>query len=162
MNMLSLKYCLMGFGIFVILMLFISAVLGIFFLMAGIFEFYLHRNFRISKYIGILSLICFSSIISSRYISDYQVDLSKEKAKAIVDALEKYKSVNNQYPEKFSELIPEYVETIPNSCMGWFDEPFSYFKGQVSGSLNITFPSYGGGIYLYSSSSSKPKWILTD
>lgn len=31
MNILSLKYCLMGFGIFVILMLIITAILGVFF-----------------------------------------------------------------------------------------------------------------------------------
>ncbi len=160
MNILSLKYSLMGFGIYVILMLIISAILGIFFLMAGAFEFYLHRNFRISKYIGILCLICFSTIMISRYVSDYQADLSKEKAKVIVEALEKFKSANNKYPNQLSELVPEYLEAVPSSSMGWFDEQYDYAVWK-DGNYRIYFPNYGGEMYFLDSRFNE-KWMLTD
>ena len=31
----------------------------------------------------------------------------------IVDALEKYKNDHGEYPEKLSQLIPEYIQSIP-------------------------------------------------
>lgn len=160
MNILSLKYSLMGFGVFVILMFILFILLGLFFLITGILEFYLHRNFRISKYIGFLALIFLSSIIISRYVSRYQTELSKEKAKLIVEALDKFKSVNNEYPDRLSELIPEYLGTIPSSSMGWFDEPYIYVKGQ-DGSYRIYFPGYGGNS-LFLDSRFNGEWILND
>lgn len=160
MNILSLKYSLMGFGVFVILMFILFILLGLFFLMTGILEFYLHRNFRISKYIGFLALIFLSSIVISRYVSKYQTDMSKEKAKLIVEALDKFKSINNKYPDKLSELIPEYLGTIPSSSMGWFNEPYEYVKGN-DGSYRIYFPGYGGNSLLLDSRFNG-EWILND
>lgn len=160
MNILSLKYSLMGFGVFVILMFILFILLGLFFLMTGILEFYLHRNFRISKYIGFLALIFLSSIVISRYVSKYQTDMSKEKAKLIVEALDKFKSINNEYPDKLSKLIPEYLGTLPSSSMGWFNEPYEYVKGN-DGSYRIYFPGYGGNSLLLDSRFNG-EWILND
>ena len=84
----------------------------------------------------------------------------KEKAQVIIEALNNYKSKNNEYPEDLSQLTPEYLETIPNSMMGWFDEPFEYYKRKDE-SFDITFPGYGGGYYI-TEAYSNGKWIETD
>ena len=85
--------------------------------------------------------------------------MSKRKAKVIIEALNNYKPIHDYYPENLPELVPEYLETIPNSMMGWFDEPYDYIKHQ-DGIFRIYFSSYGGDNYVWYSTSSK--WTLTD
>ncbi|MBK8550765.1 MAG: hypothetical protein IPL53_06775 [Ignavibacteria bacterium] len=119
-----------------------------------------HCKFSISSYIRTLSLACIITVFSGSGITKYQADLSKEKATVIIKALHDYEHSNNKFPEDLSELIPEFLESIPNSSMGWFDEPFKYFK-RNDGSFDLTFPSYGGEYYI-TSAYSNGKWIETD
>jgi len=60
----------------------------------------------IALYINTVALAFFLSMFAGKYVSGFQAILSKDKANPIIEALEKYKSGNNKYPESLNDLVP--------------------------------------------------------
>ncbi len=57
------------------------------------------------------------TFLSSKYISPILIDYSKgyniKKLNPLIDALEKFKTDNNVYPELIHLLVPKYIDAIP-------------------------------------------------
>jgi len=111
------------------------------------------NRINVSKFSVMIPLICISGFLGGRYVSEFQAELSKESAKPIISALEKCRLAHNIYPSNLNELVPEYLERIPDSEMGWFDIPYSY---KLSAPLNyeIKFPSFSEEAWVYYGNSS--------
>ncbi len=160
LNISNLKYCFSFFENSVTILLMFFVIFGVSFFLFAIFEVYFKGNLRISNYLGILSVVCLLTVFSGNFISGYQADLSKQKAEKIIDALNNYKNANQHYPDNLNILVPEYLESVPNSSMGWFDEPYRYDVWH-DGRYEFSFPSYGGGRYT-SGGFSNGNWILDE
>lgn len=160
LNIINLKFCFSFFVNSVTILLLLFIIFGIIFFTFGTIELFIFKELKTSKYIGMMALCFIFTIVTGYMISEYRTHLSKEKATVIINALHNYEQAHNEYPEDLSDLIPEFLESIPSSSMGWFDEPFEYYK-RKDGSFDIYFPSYGGDSYM-SSAYSNGKWIKTD
>ncbi len=159
LNIFNLKYCFSFYVNSVTLLLLFFLIFGILFFVFAIFEVYIKGKLRISSYIGVLSVVCLLTVFSGMFISGIQADLSKQKAETIIEALYNYKTANDHYPDSLKYLVPEYLESIPISSMGWFDEPYKYFKSKDE-EFRILFPYYGGDPFYWDSNFGK--WMLLD
>ncbi|TGL62024.1 hypothetical protein [Leptospira sarikeiensis] len=64
----------------------------------------------------------------STIISQYQVKWSLERGETIIAAIDKYKSENNGMPISLEELVPNYMDKIPNTLIGLGHHSFEYRK----------------------------------
>jgi len=75
--------------------------------------------------IGILFF--FSIPVGVIFVTEYQLNSSRKDAIKIVVAVDKFKEDNGLYPEKLEELVPKYIDKIPNNKGRFFvSEEFSY------------------------------------
>jgi len=75
--------------------------------------------------------VCFLSVISIPIgiiiATEYQLYSSRKVAMRIVEALDKFETEKGYYPEKLEELVPNYIDKIPNNKGRLFvSEDFSY------------------------------------
>ncbi len=82
------------------------------------------------------------SLLASNLVNDYQIKGSKEKASIIINALENYRKDNESYPLTLEGLSPKYLEAIPNSSMGFFNNPFFYEGAKDNYSLSFLCPAW--------------------
>jgi hypothetical protein len=99
----------------------------------------LSKRINLSKYTLVIPVAIILGFIGGNYISKYQGELSKEKIKPIIMALEQFNIKNGKYPEQLSDLVPIYLLNIPDSMMGWFDIPYQYHT-KLNRSYIISFP----------------------
>lgn len=102
------------------------------------------RKGRMRKNTFIIT-VCFLSVISSAIgmiiVTEYQLYSSRKVAMKIVEALDKFEAEKGYYPEKLEELVPNYIDEIPNNKGRFFvSEDFSYnAKNKVEGVKNSSY-----------------------
>lgn len=114
------------------------------------FEGFTKKRFDVSKFSILIPVACVVSIIGGNYVSEIQAGLSKKTAEPIINAVERYKTNYGQYPANLTDLIPEYIDDIPDSKMGWCDVPYKYEKSAML-SYSIYFPSDEEELWKYES-----------
>jgi hypothetical protein len=61
-----------------------------------------------------------------------------EQADRIVDAIEQFHSNNGRYPESLSELVPSYLNVLPEHPTGW---SYNYTRSGEECSLSFAMPT---------------------
>ncbi len=64
---------------------------------------------------------------------NYESKLTETKAELIVNALDKYYIENKEYPKEITQLIPDYLEEIPQTSMLQGNKEFEYYKADDGG-----------------------------
>jgi len=82
-----------------------------------------------------------------------------EVYKPIIYALEKYKSENNGYPNSLQDLVPNYIDKIPNSPRPPRPSNIEYKKDKENYLLKFT---YGGpGMNICKFGSIEKRWLCS-
>jgi hypothetical protein len=75
--------------------------------------------------------------------------IAEKRAKDIIAACEQFKTKNGRYPDKLSELVPEYLPAIPAAKYSLMGSSFRYFGRQDSHTLMYeAIPPYGRKYYV--------------
>lgn len=78
------------------------------------------RDYIWAVFIGLLFILDMSFV--RIFILDISKDRMISKAQPLITAINQYGSDYNRYPENLSELIPEYINTIPKpTSKDWLD-----------------------------------------
>ena len=93
-------------------------------------------------------LFCIVEKFITHKFMDYKMNKSIEIGQEIISAIEKYKVNQGKYPEKLNLLVPEYLEQVPVSKMGWSGKKFRYYVHKEG--YGINFPFYAFMICSYS------------
>lgn len=84
--------------------------------------------------------------------------IAKSRAYMLIVCCEKYKSRYGEYPQKLPDLVPEFIENIPNAKYTLFDNKFMYQSGGRFHSLNYAvIPPFGRSVYYFE----EHKWIYS-
>ena len=85
--------------------------------------------------------------------------IARSRAKQIIAAVEKFKTVNHRYPKKLSELTPEYIEAIPKAKYAIFASGFFYSNRDDRAIISyVALPPFGRRIYYFNNQ----KWGSLD
>jgi hypothetical protein len=66
------------------------------------------------------------------------------RGQPLIDAIESYRTDNGAYPESLDQLVPEYLESIPDTGLAMYPE-FEYECYPPSGEYEITVDTSHGG-----------------
>ena len=93
--------------------------------------------------------IYLSSIFMVFALRYYNVSLAKERADQIIVAVEAFEVSNGKYPEKLTELVPQFIAEIPTKAkLTLLDSGFRYMVSPNSHSLMyVVMPLFGRRIY---------------
>ena len=76
--------------------------------------------------------------------------IAERRAKDIIAACEQFKTKSGRYPEKLSELVPEYLHAVPAAKYSLMGASFRYFARQESHALMYeAIPPYGRKYYVF-------------
>ena len=85
--------------------------------------------------------------------------IAESRAKDIIAACEQFKAKNGRYPDKLTELVPDYLPAIPAAKYSVMGAPFRYFGRQDSHALMYeAVPPYGRKYYVFE----KKAWEYVD
>ena len=91
---------------------------------------------KFSKYICFLIVIIFSvSLVSCGKCIDSKTE-NKNRANVIIGALDEYQQDYLEFPNDLGKLVPDYLKTVPKTCMG---KDFRYLTDSVDG-FSLSFP----------------------
>ena len=100
----------------------------------------------------LMSLLIFGSISLNNKIA-------RSRAGMLIATCEKYKDKNNKYPEKLSDLVPEFIKKIPVAKYTLASNRFFYISSKNSHILFYTsMPPSGRPTYSFE----KQKWAYID
>lgn len=115
-----------------VLLLLIIVVLVVL-LIAGIKRAFKEKKYTIMTIVVLSIPILVLSLFLSCKLMDYESRLTETKAKLIVNALDKYYVDNEIYPKDISQLVPNYLEEIPQTSMLQGNKKFEYYKADDGG-----------------------------
>lgn len=76
--------------------------------------------------------------------------VAEGRAKDIIAACEQFKVKNGRYPEKLSELVPDFLAKVPSAKYSLTGSAFRYFSRQESHALMYeAVPPYGRKYYVF-------------
>lgn len=76
--------------------------------------------------------------------------IAQRNADKIIQACEQYKAKHGIYPERLSELIPDFLKDIPPAKYSLAGAPFRYFAREDSHALMYeAVPPYGRKYYVF-------------
>ncbi len=85
--------------------------------------------------------------------------IAERRAKDIIAACEQFKTKSGRYPEKLSELVPEFLSKVPSAKYSLTGSAFRYFARQDSHALMYeAVPPYGRKYYVLE----KKVWEFVD
>jgi hypothetical protein len=95
-------------------------------------------------------------ILTSIFINN---KIAKSRAEAVIGACEKYKDKNQEYPEKLSDLVPDFINKVPLSKYTFGSNRFMYLASKEAHLLFYTaMPPFGRPTYNFE----KQRWSYTD
>ena len=118
---------------------------------------YLPRSLVAAKYRGCrqerlirwaIYLTAIFMVFALRY---YNISLAKERADQIIVAVEAFVVHHGKYPERLTELVPQFIPEIPAKAK-WtlLDSSFRYMNAQDSPSLMyVVMPPFGRRVYYF-------------
>ncbi|MBF0336212.1 MAG: hypothetical protein HQL05_00120 [Nitrospirae bacterium] len=93
------------------------------------------------------TLITMQAVRLNNEIND---DISKERASLIIDTCERYKVKNDHYPNTLSQLIPEFLPSIPVARYSLASNEFHYHASDDSPILwYMARPPFGKQVYSF-------------
>ncbi len=120
---------------------------------------FLFRNKRISKLYAIKALIYFISFISIIGIFKFNTYIGERNANILVNAINSYHADTGIYPENLDQLVPNYLENIPNCAYRMGDNKYRYHIDQDRTDLMYTkVPPFGRRIYYFKTA----EWVYVD
>ncbi len=76
--------------------------------------------------------------------------IAESRAKDIIAACEQFKAKRGRYPEKLTELVPDYLPAVPSAKYSLMGSSFRYFGRQDSRALMYeAVPPYGRKYYVF-------------
>lgn len=93
------------------------------------------------KYIFTSIFVILLSFTITVGIIRWQTIKSEEQGNKIVSAVENYLSVNKKYPALLKDLSPQFIESIPDSYMGYCNIEFDYNLNKDSSNYTLSFPN---------------------
>jgi hypothetical protein len=100
----------------------------------------------------LMSLFIFASISLNNKIA-------RSRAEILIAACENYRDKNNEYPENLSDLVPDFINEIPDAKYTLNSNRFFYISSKGSHSLfYMKLPPYGRPTYCFE----KQKWAHID
>jgi len=101
---------------------------------------------------SLMSVLIFGANILNRQIA-------KSRVNQIIVAVEEFKTVNNKYPQKLSELAPEYIQAVPRANYTLFANGFSYHNRDDHAFIAyVVMPPFGRRVYDFN----QQKWSYID
>ena len=100
----------------------------------------------------LMSILIFSSIGINNKIA-------RSRAEVLIAACEKYKDKNNEYPEKLSDLVPDFISKVPVAKYAHMSKRFYYIKSEESHQLfYMAMPPFGRPTYNFE----RQEWLYID
>lgn len=123
-----IAFCLMVFDAFLLGTPFFGLIIMFFLVVAsGISAIILlFRDKRYSKLYAIKSLIYFTGFIGIIGIFKFNAYLGGENATIVINAINSYYADTGLYPDSLDELIPNYLDSIPNCAYRIMDSKYRY------------------------------------
>jgi uncharacterized membrane protein YqjE len=85
--------------------------------------------------------------------------IARSRAEVLIVACEKYKDTNKKYPERLSDLVPDFIREIPVAKYTLGSNRFYYIASEESHLLLYTaMPPFGKPTYNFE----KREWSYTD
>lgn len=85
--------------------------------------------------------------------------MARSRAEVLIEACEKYKDINNEYPEKLSDLVPDFINEIPVAKYTQMSNRFFYIASEDSHLLlYVAVAPFGRPTYNFE----KQKWTYMD
>ncbi len=86
-------------------------------------------------------------IFASNFINN---SIAKRRAELLITACNKYKSLNGEYPEKLSDLVPEFLSKIPYAKYTFSFNRFKYSSSKDRHMiLYAAIPPFGRPFYVF-------------
>jgi hypothetical protein len=88
-----------------------------------------------------MAVMCLFSLIVTFWLGLVSFPLLRYRVSSVVFALEEFRSKNGSYPAYITELVPEYLESVP-SCFppGFSPLHYYYWKKEEGEGFDITCP----------------------
>ncbi|MBN3040834.1 MAG: hypothetical protein JW867_06870 [Candidatus Omnitrophica bacterium] len=85
--------------------------------------------------------------------------IAENRAKILIEACEKYKKINNKYPDKLQDLVPIFISKVPAAKYTLASNKFYYLKTEDSHILfYMHIPPFGRPTYNFE----KKQWAYMD
>jgi len=110
-----------------------------------------------AKFFGLISIGFLVEIVSVHFIAEYQAKKSREVGDRIVFSIQQAFKDNGKYYNSLNSYIPQYIEVIPRTKLGFFGTEYIYWK--TNSDFSLLFEARYGDIHKYQS---EHGWILTD
>ena len=145
-----IAFCLMVLDAFILGIPFLGLIIMFFLIAAsGISAIiFLFRDKQYSKLYAIKALIYFTGFIGIIGIFKFNVYIGGENANSVIKAVNSYYVDTGLYPDNLNQLIPNYLNRIPNCAYRIMDYKYRYYVDQDSAQLMWTvMPPWGRRIY---------------
>jgi hypothetical protein len=97
------------------------------------------KNLHIRKYVIPLLFAILVSFFVSVQIIKWQSNLTEKEAVPVIDALNKFHTDYNKYPNMLVELKGSYINNIPMTKMGWLNEEYYYNTDSTANRFALGF-----------------------
>jgi hypothetical protein len=141
-----IAFCLLIFDAFIFGTPFFGLIIMFFLVVAsGISAIiFLFRDKQISKLYAIKALIYFTGFIGIIGVFKFNVYIGGENANIVIKAINSYYADTGFYPDDLNQLIPNYLDNIPNCAYRIMDYKYRYYLDQENANLMWTvIPPWG-------------------
>ncbi len=116
------------------------------------------KNVASEQFFAWLLLLLFVGYVSGQALDSFLERGNARAGDQLVAAIEKFRVARSRYPEKLSDLVPDFIEVIPFVKEGFENIPFGYSVWNDSFTLGYRRPA----MMYYQYDSRKKKWRLRD
>ncbi len=82
-----------------------------------------------------------------------QMGIATANARSLIQACERYRVVNGNYPERLAELVPRYLDSVPKAKCCYSSNDFWYFASAGGHTLSWNdLPPFGRRVYNFETS----------
>jgi hypothetical protein len=156
-----IAFCLLVFDAFIIGLPFFGLLILFFLVVAsGISAIiFLFRGRQFSKLYAIKALIYFTSFIGIIGIFKFNAYIGAENANVVINAINSYYADTGMYPDNLTQLIPNYLDSIPNCAYRMIDYKYRYYVDPDNADLMWTvMPPWGRRNYNFQNA----EWTYLD
>jgi len=156
-----IAFCLLIFDAFIFGTPFFGLIIMFFLVVAsGISAIiFLFRDKQFSKLYAMKALIYFTGFVGIIGIFKFNSYIGGENANIVIDAVNSYYADTSLYPDKLNQLIPNYLDSIPNCAYRIMDYKYRYYVDQDNAYLMWTvIPPWGRRNYNFNNA----EWTYFD
>jgi len=156
-----IAFCLLVFDAFIFGLPFFGLIVLFFIVVAsGISAIiFLFQDKQFSKLYAIKALIYLTSFIGIIGIFQFNAYIGGENANVVINAINSYYADTGIYPDDLNQLMPNYLDSIPNCAYRMMDHKYRYYVDQDNANLMWTvMPPWGRRNYNFKNA----EWTYLD